>query len=848
MQLRSLLPIIVLMSQSALTGQDTGVLMKKGDAALASGLWEMAALHFEQCLTSRTLSAADKPGVAIRLAESWTRGGKAKEALELLSQSWVSQHPEVSFWKGQALLGLGRFADAVAALSPLLEEPGSPFRSEAAFTLANLQVALGHPDDALAALSSLSDITDPALAAKARLHQVEIFLDLGRPVEARAVMPPTESISPADRTLATFLEAHLQLSEGRPDEAASGFQSLIDQPQGQSLQRYHRAALGLADAITARGNPDAALAFLVSFIQENPESPELDAMFRRLLDGLPEKPSPTDPLLERIEQWITPAELPATGLLGSSDSNAEAAWPVTITTSDLLAHSLFTRAMGLHRIGTPEARAEARRLFNRLRVENPGHVLTHRALFQMARWALDDGANERAIAILDALRETSSSAKLQGESAFLEARTAFLAGDKDKAIRLFDEAASLLAADESKRALFNAAVIRFSNGSTTVAQPLPKGDDTLTADLEIERALANNKPDAKRAAIEEFLTQHPDHPRAPEARLAAAEAALIGPSPDLSFAKAQLETLAADPEKSASLSPSRIALTRLRVEDLAKDHPAAIASARSILEKHPGEPAANEAALILGRNHFQTGSYNEALLVFKNLAAADTDPARAEAAWLLAARSATLVRTSQSQQEALTLFDQVIDAKGPVSSLAKLEKARLLIDMNRLPEAITFLRKWFGSLDEKDPLHLPAGFLLAEAIRGSGSPEALTEALAVYDKLLSHAKDQPAIFNRIQYNRGITLEQIPDEKDPSGKRQREAFIAYYSVLETPEPPPEWHYFELCGFNALKLLGDAGRWPAAIACAKKIASFNGPRAKEAADLAAELQLKHMIWED
>jgi tetratricopeptide (TPR) repeat protein len=848
MQLRSLLPIIVLMSQSALTGQDTGVLMKKGDAALASGLWEMAALHFEQCLASRTLSAADKPGVAIRLAESWIRGGKAKEALELLSQSWLSQHPELAFWKGQALLGLGRFADAVAALSPLLEKPGSPFRSEAAFTLANLQVALGHPDDALAALSSLSDITDPALAAKARLHQVEIFLELGRTVEARAAMPPTESISPADRTLATFLEAHLQLNEGRPDEAASGFQSLIDQPQGQSIQRYHRAALGLADAITARGNPDTALAFLVSFIQENPESPELGAMFRRLLDGLPEKPSPTDPLLERIDQWITPAELPATGLLGSSDSNAEAAWPVTVTTSDLLAHSLFTRAMGLHRIGTPEARAEARRLFNRLRVENPGHVLTHRALFQMARWALDDGANERAIAILDALRESSSSAKLQGESAFLEARTAFLAGNKDKAIRLFDEAASLLARDESKSALFNAAVIRFSNGSTTVAQPLAKGDDALTADLEIERALSNNKPDAKRTAIEEFLTRHPDHPRVPEARLAAAEAALIGPTPDLSFAKAQLETLAADPEKSASLSPSRIALTRLRVEDLAKDHPAAIATARSILEKHPGEPAANEAALILGRNLFQTGSYNEASLVFKNLAAADTDPARAEAAWLLAARAATLVRTSQSQQEALTLFDKVIDAKGPVSSLAKLEKARLMIDMNRLPEAIAFLRKWFGALDEKDPLHLPAGFLLAEAIRGSVSPESLTEALAVYDKLLSHAKNQPAVFNRIQYLRGITLEQIPDEKDPSGKRQREAFIAYYSVLETTEAPPEWHYFELCGFKALKLLGDAGRWPAAIACAKKIASFNGPRAKEAADLAAELQLKHMIWED
>jgi hypothetical protein len=44
------------------------------------------------------------------------------------------------------------------------------------------------------------------------------------------------------------------------------------------------------------------------------------------------------------------------------------------------------------------------------------------------------------------------------------------------------------------------------------------------------------------------------------------------------------------------------------------------------------------------------------------------------------------------------------------------------------------------------------------------------------------------------------------------------------------------------------LEKAGRWPAAIACAKKIASFNGPRAEEATTRASQLQLKHMIWED
>ena len=170
--------------------------------------------------------------------------------------------------------------------------------------------------------------------------------------------------------------------------------------------------------------------------------------------------------------------------------------------------------------------------------------------------------------------------------------------------------------------------------------------------------------------------------------------------------------------------------------------------------------------------------------------------------------------------------------------------------MNRLVEASAFLRKWFDGLKSSDALHLPCGLLLGEAVyaQGGARPDSLQEALAVYDKLLVHADDDPAVFNRIQYLRGRTLEQIPEAKDPTRKREKEAFIAYYSVLETTSPPAEWHYFELCGFRALTLLENAGRWPAAIACAKKIASFKGPRGEEAAAHASQLQLKHMIWED
>ena len=851
---KPLFPLMLLLVMPAsLLARADDPLMRKGEDALASGLWEMAALHFNDCLANKNLPPADKARVALRLAEAWIRGGKPAEALSLLGQSFVSQDPETPFWKGQALAGLGRFSDSINTLTPLLADPKAPHRGEAGFTVASLHMALGQADPALTALATLARGADDNLAVKTRLEQVEILLGLGRVADARQAMPAPSSIGPDDRMAAMFLEAHLLLAEGHPADAVTGFQTLIDQPSGQSLYRYHAAAVGLADALIAAGFRETATGFLLSFIQDHPTSPLLDAMFRRLLDGLPDAPTPTDPILERLARWITPSEIPTTGAINTLECCAATAWPIPTTTNNLLANALYTRAAGLHRVRTPNARAESKRLLTRLRLENPNHPLAAKALFLTANWALEDGATERALTILDTLRESSAAPALRGEAAFLEARTSALRGDRSPAIRLFEEAAKSLTETDAKTARLNAILLKLtgsSGTSTPVIQSDRPPDAALAADLELERALSSATPAAAKSAISEFLTRHPDHPRVPEARLAAAEAALAPPSPDPAFARTQLEILTASPESSASLSAPRIALLNLHLADLTKDTAAAIAAARSFLTQFPDDPAAPEAALVLGRNLFQTRNYNDARLVLEKLALSDPDPARAQAAGLLAARSAALVPTSQSHQEALLLFDKVIQSKGNLAAIAMLEKARLMIDMNRLAEASAFLRKWFDSLPKSDPLHLPAGLLLGEAIYAQGSinPNSLTEALAVYDQLLTHADKQPAVFNRLQYLRGRTLEQIPDDKDPAKKRDKQAFIAYYSVLETTTPPAEWHYFELCGFRALALLEKAERWPAAVACAKKIASFKGPRSQEAANRASQLQLKYFIWED
>lgn len=846
----------------SLAGQDSAADMRKGDEAMANGLWEMAALHYEASLTTQNLESADKARLAVRLAEARIREGELSKAMEILEKSIARDHPETPFWTGIVLMRQGRLKEAAEYLSLQLENPARPLRTEAAFTLAKIEYALGQNDQALTTLSSLVKEAQAPIQARAKLHQVEILLDLDRLEEARATLPPAAEIPQSEKAFATFLEAHLLLKEKRPIDAAASFQSLIDQPEGQSLSRYHAAALALADALKNAGNTEGASSFLLGFIQSHPDSPRLGDLFSKLLELLPKAPAKTDPILEKLAQWITPSEIPATGLIAVADSDATGGWPTLAVSNDFLAQTLFTRAMGLQAVGTPEAMALASQLRLRLRVEQPTHPLAGKALFEEARTALAKGETTRAMEMLESLRESGSSPELRGLAAFIEAQSAHRTGDDSNAVRLFDEAATVLREAEATTARLNAALLRLilneadtqaksGSNTKTIAVQSPQVDDpALAADLALERALSKPQPDARRTAIEEFLSQYPQHPRIPEARLAAANAALVSPTPDLSFARAQLDTLATTPDLLATLNPVQIALARLRIQDIGGENQAAITSAREILAQHPGDPATAEAALVLGRNLFQTASYNDARLVLEKLAATDTDPGRAQAAWLLAARSAALVPTSQSQQEALILFDKVIESKGSLTAIARLEKARLMIDMNRLEEAITFLRKWFESLPATDPLHLPAGLLLGEAIYAQGSikNDSLSEALTVYDQLLTQKENNAAIFNRLQYLRGRTLEQIPDPKDPGRKQEREAFMAYYSVLETTDPPAEWHYFELCGFRALALLEKSQRWPAAIACARKIASFQGPRTEEASTRAAQLQLKHMIWED
>ena len=832
-------------------------LSESAERAMHDRLWDVAALRLVEAGAASEAPVDKLPDTQLMLAECLVRGNRPAAALAVLETSAVRDHPEAQFWVGQALAGEGRFAEAVEKLLPIAADPSNPLQAEAAFTAANLQVSLDRHPEALATLALLAGSDDPRKSVDSQLRRTAILLDLGDIAGARGMLPGTDAIPPALLPFANLLQGYLHLVEGKFSEAQVVFSSLLADPKGQGNRRYNLAAIGMADAIAAQGDTAAAMDSLFAFIQSRPETSRLSPMFLRINEWMPEEMLTADhPALLRLAGWMPKTAPSAGGFINVEAGSAAAAWPTaTVALTDLEAFATYTRALALRRINTPPARTESELLLQRLRILAPGHFIIPKCLLTLAGWKLGEGKTDEAMALLDTLRRDARSLRIRGEAAFLNAVEAYRKGDEKLAGTLFAEAAGFLDGTDREAAAFNAglALGDGENFPLTAQNIVPKAvGKKLETDLRLEKALSEASPEKAKTMLDEFLRENPDHPRAAEARLAIAEAALASVPPDLSTAKAQVDTVAASAESLPANMEPRLALARLRLLDLSGKTEETVALAGSITEEFPDSPTSSEASMILGKTLFRAGQYNEARLTLEKLASSEPGTQRSQAALLLAARSAALGATVQSREEALALFDRTMAADGPLKPLALLEKARLLIDLNRLPDAIGFLKAAYAGKTPDDPSRLPTGLLLAEAIyaRGESDPESLSEALEIYNSLLDPTKDNLPSYFRIQYLRGLTLEKLPDAADPEKTRLAEARDAYFSVLDRPAdpPPPEWEWFGRSGFRLLTLLENVEDWKAAIAIAEKIASFGGPRAEEAATRARQLRLKHMIWED
>ncbi len=823
-------------------------LEKQGRAALADHLPDVAAARFESRLAAGPTDNEETIRLLLLLGESLVRSNQPEKALTILTDDRLRESSLALFWKAQAHRALGEMQTAIELLDQTIEVKQFPYFGEAVLTRSRLLSAQGNLRTAIAGLNLLTT-TKSALTNRAKLDQTKLFLLTGKTEDARNILPAVKSLKGSEMLEAQLLDAALLQAEGKHPQAEAAYQTILKsyQKEGEPLPPFiHEAAVGIARARASLNQRAEATDALLSFLQNQPESPVIGDAFSLLESLVATHTEGEDPVIAlidaRLKQWSQSPVVKSPAILPVSASGAADAMPgsTILDHPELHAHSLYLRILQQSQKNDGENLEDLRRLVTQLRWEHPDHPLAHQATIALARALYRQKQPEKATQLLKNIIDCSVGGAAETEAQLLLARELFQNQNFDQSAAAFEKAADHLMSTARSNAQFNAGISWLLAGEPDHVQRVQEmGTPKLKASLQLEQALytAHQQPERGLSMLDRFIVDHPTHYRINEARLAMAFCALEQIPPSNSLARALLESLQGETEYAEELLLAQIALATA-----SQDNGQAIALCEKFLKDYPESRQFANVTLSLGISLYQNGDLNDARQTLQKLE--KSHPEKSAPALLIAARSAARTGTPQSLNEAIELFDRIIGSKSPLSAFASLEKARTLIDTKStasLQQAAKELETLHGTLAQNASLQITAGLLWMETLYALSGSDAkcLQEGLSLQRKLL----DAPALAdddrNRVMYFRGLTLEQM--------NQTDQALDVYYQVIEAAakQAPAQWDYFERCGFNAIALLEKNRRWDPAIALAKKLAGFPTPRAKEAEERAQRLSLEHMI---
>lgn len=839
-----------------------------GAKAMADLLPDLALRQFRAALKEEKLSENAQTFVTMDLAEALIRASvtsegtdtQATEALTLLSGDAFKDLPATPVWKAQALAVLGHYQQAEATLAKI--DAKHPQYHETRLARARILIALKRKDDALILLQSLNEAKSAKTRNHAHLLSAEIYIDRKEFANALQSLDEVDGQTPTTAQLREYLKARLSLAENKAADAISGFRSLITEPDHLSKRIYHACVLGLADALIANDNQEDATATLEDYITNNPNSPILQPIFQRLGKLLsPDLPA-DNPSLQRLILWSGEYQ-PAPNALYISGDTADAIRPYQPAPSehdDLVTLSLHLRSQLLARSDQPEKLTQALSLLTRIRSLHPAHSLPPSELYlEVASASLLDTAEiqlkqkrpEQATFTLASMEKTAFSPLLKDQASFVLGLLKVKETAYQEALDAFD-----FARESSSKKIASAASINtgisalLSNNLPAFDQVIQATDQTkIRTSLELERALwkCQNNDIAGRADLEKFIMANPQHPRVNEARLALAASCVDISPPDIILAKAQLEIIRAQ----LSTAAGQYAITRIhiRAEELTQNWRQAAAAAEVFIRDFPTSQHIPGVMLKQGEAYYHNEDFNKARRIFQTINEQFPDSPFTPYASFYSAMAARLGGTTQAREESVGLFQKIIDGNNPLANEARIQQSRVLIDLRRYDEAQKTLKPVLESAKTSVTLRRDAGILMADSLhrQASSDPQKYQQAVNIYDQLLAGEKLPLAWKNRLHFLRGQTLESM--------KRTDDALDSYYKVIidkNAPKNPHgdevEWFWFYRCGFKALSMLENQKRWEAAVKLAKRIATFDGPRAEEAYKRADNLAKTHMIWEE
>jgi tetratricopeptide (TPR) repeat protein len=378
---------------------------------------------------------------------------------------------------------------------------------------------------------------------------------------------------------------------------------------------------------------------------------------------------------------------------------------------------------------------------------------------------------------------------------------------------------------------------------------LPEGKE-LSAGLELERALflaAGKHPEAL-TALKDFTRDHPDHPRMLEASLAIAEFHLLEFPPRVVAARRQLESLRST-QLSAALQ-EQADYVGFWIEIASENPDAAARAGESFLAVWPASSRRAEVLMKVGELYFNADDFPRARAKFETLYKEDPSGSQAETALFFAAKAAM---SAQDSKQAIALWAEVIDRKGPLAMESRRQQALSLMREGNPDDAIRVLDSILRSTESIPPDLRLAALLnrgqayLEKSKQLPSSQETLIAAVAAFDEIIDAAGPDRMWRNQAMVFKGKCLELLEDDD--------QALEVYYDVV-TRSPTeglradqvPEYAWYYRAGFAAIALLQEQRNWRGAANLADRLGQTEGSRGVEAAELAKRIRLQHFLWGD
>jgi tetratricopeptide (TPR) repeat protein len=806
-------------------------------------LHDVAALKFERLLKAKDLNSAEEARLSERLVDALLRARLPEKAQVALTFFDV---PDETYWRGQVELMQGKFREAETELKAYLKT-GGKLAGYARLALGQAIVAQGRENTGRKEFKSLLLHPDPVIAERARLlsNESEALSDRAAIVLKRL---GTTRGSPENE----FVKACAFIEAGDGKQAEILLRRIIEAlPAPENAQAAALKAASwvrLAEAYSLqRGRTNTAERTLLQFLDTTMSDAYIGQAFALLMRlGMDD-----DKLLKNLLGWCAKPENP-----------------------ERHAYAQFHTGQWYIEHGRVE---EAIKVLEEFRVQHPGHPREGEVLRALMMLHGSVGDDDRVVELAKDWRNRFGSG---GEDTldFLTAMVLHSRSDYSGAAALFEQSA-VAASDivQSQRALYNAAICRLMDGNESgfefclaalqapIAQPVsetgekppplhPKNAEETAAQLLLERALhlAATRENGAEDALQEFIKDHPGHPRAIEAHIALAEICLLSLPARTKAAGAALDAAEKMPEVSDEWR-ERVDYTRVWWHEAAENSDGVIAQGQDFLARWPQSPRRDEVRMKVAQAYFRKEDYAKAMAQFMALAEEHGESPYAEVALFFAGRAAFMQGTEAGVEKAITLWEEVVAREGPLMREARLQQALAKRRQGKEEDALgqieTLLRDTpLTRTEERFSLLTERGELYALLARKD--PKNLDAAMADFRTVIS----DPAATRLRRARCGVLLAQCLQQ---SGKTA-ESLEACYDVIESffsaggspadesPVTPQGHTWFYRAGFMALDLLESKKEWAGAATLADRLAQAGGERASEAAQRATKLRLEHFLW--